>query len=160
MGFLIAGLLVMNLAVTLVCGQLLERNFRRYWYEIQNLLDETKWSLGEVNSSMAVLTHTVTAQGDRRGRERSEDAAVFDKFQISICSALSEMGDGNMAALRGIEEHLRALEELLDMSRMETLQKKPPVSIAEDKEAKRSQAIEEGIENLLQYQVGKGREQL
>lgn len=141
MEFLIVGLLVLDLAVTLACGQLLERNFRRHWYEIQNLLDETKRSLGEVNSSMAVLTHTVTVQGDQRGRERSEDAAVFDKFQISICSALSEIR--------------------MDMSRMETLQKKPPESIAgdEDKEEKRSRAIEEGISNLLQYQVVKGRGQ-
>lgn len=146
MEFLIAGLLVLDLAVTVVGVHLLERNSRRRWCEIQSLLAETKRSLGEVNSSMAVLTHTVTAQGDQRGRERSEDAEVFDKFQASISSALSRIGDGNMAALCGIETRLRTLEKLLEDS---------PAVLSREREDSMNKAMEEGISSILGYTAGK-----
>lgn len=95
MEFLIAGLLVFNLAVTLVIAQLLERETRRQFSQVKELLAEIKAIVAGANASLGEL---------RRG-----------------------------------------------MSRLEAQSKE------DEDEAKYSRSMEEGIANLLQYQVGKGR---
>lgn len=115
MDFLIAGLLVLVLAVTLVSVYLLRQE------TVKNLCDVKK-RLDVVNSSLLGL------------REAIE----------KLIRIIQER-DGQR-----ITEHSQILAQLKDLL--------GESSSRADEDSKQSRAIEEGIANLLQYQVGKGKE--
>lgn len=143
MEFLIVGLLVINLAVTLLSGQLLEREARRHFCELKELLAETNGSLSGVGASQREVVRTLAKMDDQR--------------QADMEKLLTEE-EVTAGAFRMVFEKMEALPSRQDLAEsFEQLENAPDVLDRED-EAKHSRAIEEGIANLLQYQVGKGKE--
>lgn len=145
MDFLIVGFLVMILAVTLASTQLLGRNTRRHLCEMQKLLVETKKSLVEVNSSMAILTHKLIGLNDER--KKTEEAALEWGTKVTETFQMMAVRLNEMPSRQDLAESFKQLETLLENA---------PDVLDRENEAKHSRAIEEGIANLLQYQVGKG----
>lgn len=76
----------------------------------------------------------------------------------SLLKGFLQENAGTNDALQEIWKRLELLPELKNS--VEALLREKPEIFASDDDAKHSRAIEEGISNLLQYQVGKGREQL
>lgn len=147
MELLIAGLLVFHLAVTLESMRLLGKNTRRHLCEMQELLMETKKSLVEVNSSMAILTHKLI--GLNAERKKTEEAALEWGAKVTETFQMLAVRLNEMPSRQDLGESFKQLEAFLENA---------PDVLGQEAEAKHSRAIEEGIANLLQYQVGKGKE--
>lgn len=144
MEFLIAGLLVINLAVTLVSGQLLEREARRHFCELKELLAETNGSLSGVGVSQSEMTCTM--------------AKMYERYRTDMEKLLTEE-EVTAGAFRMVFEKVEALPSRQDtveaFGRLERLLEKD--SSRGDDENRQSRDIEEGITNLLSYSVGKSR---
>lgn len=202
MDFLIEGLLVLVLAVTLANGQHLERETRRQFCQMKDLLAELNGGVAGANASLGEVRRGLSRLEDQLKKEEKakiHDIAGMNKVISSFCNCMGEIykaldrltgsvkepqsyEDSKQisAALQRMEANMNILREAVsrtadnmqDMShilaamqeveadfdeRLEKLRRETPEPLPSDDEAKHSRAIEEGIVNLLQYQVGKGK---
>lgn len=142
MEFLIAGLLVLVLAVMLVNGQLLEREARRHFCELKELLAETNGALSGVGASQKEVVRTLAKMDEQH---RADMEKLLTEEEVTA------------GAFRMVFEKMETLSSQQDtvetFARLETLLKET-VSRA-DEEARQSRALEDGFSNLMAYTAGK-----
>lgn len=95
------------------------------------------------------------------GKKLEHISAVLQRMEANM-DILRECTSRMAGSMQDMTHILAALQEVeADFDeRLEKLMRETPEALPGDDEAKHSRAIEEGISNLLQYQGGKGREQL
>lgn len=138
---LVIALLVELLAIFL-SSQFLERELRRHSAKAETRHAELIGKVGGLTSTLKELHRELGGVEDKRNRSRLEDSAAFERFQRELYSRVDAL-----LAREDVSDAVKRLEALLENA--------PDVRGLDD-EAKHSRAIEEGIANLLQYQVGKG----
>ena len=144
MDFLIVGLLVLVFAAALASGQLLEREARRHFCELKELLAETNGFLSGIGDFQREMVCTLAKMDEQR-------RADMEKL-------LTE-GEVTAGAFRMVFEKMESLPSRQDtveaFGRLKGLLEKE--SSRGDEENRQSRDIEEGITNLLSYSVGKSR---
>lgn len=146
MEFLIAGLLVLDLAVTLVSGYLLGRDSRRKFAALQKELAKTNDAMSIGNNIFRELEHVISEAESRR----KADAESMKRTLLDLAHGVEVLPDLMKALQKDSAQTFARLEALLENA---------PDVLGQEDEARLSGSMEEGISNLLQYQVGKRREQ-
>lgn len=112
MEFLIAGLLVLVLAVTLVNGQLLEREARRHFCEVKDLLAETNGHLMALSTEEARTEASLTAiwktLQERKDLDKEDIFPLLARLKELLGEA-SSRGDEEARQSRAIEEGIANL---------------------------------------------------
>lgn len=138
---LVIALLVELLAIFF--GSLfLERELRRHSAKAETCHAELIGKVGGLTSTLKELHRELGGVEDKRNRSRLEDSEVFERFQRELYSRVDAL-----LTREDVSDAVKRLEALLENTHDVR---------GRDDEAKHSRAIEEGIANLLQYQVGKG----
>lgn len=162
MEFLIAGLLVLNLAVTLVSVYLLRRETERAFRGVGQLLGEAKASLTGVNASQAELMHKLVRMDEQR-RKGTEELRKELFAQLDGCLSYGAETVKTLGTLwNESERHTAALQSLLareDVSelvkKLKAMPEEPTAGLSPEQETAMSKAMEDGIASILAYTSGK-----
>lgn len=140
MEFFIAGLLVLNLAVTLVSVHLLKRETERVFRGVGQLLGEAKASLTGVNASQAELMHKLVRMDEQRKKDME--------------TLLTEQGT-TAGAFRIVFEKMNEMPSRQDLTEAFKQLSDSPAVLSREQEGAMSKAMEEGISSILGYTAGK-----
>lgn len=165
MEFLIAGLLVLDLAVTLVSVHLLRREEKVVFRGVGRLLGEAKASLTGVNASQAELMQKLTRMDERRKADtralQEEISAKADTWlageaeTVKSLSGLWTESQRQTAALQSLLSRGDASEAVRELARQ--LEDSPSL-LGQEEESALSKAMEEGISNILGFSAGRTAE--
>ena len=162
MEFLIAGLLVLNLAVTLVSVHLLRRETERVFRDVGQLLGEAKASLTGVNASQTELMHKLVRMDEQRKKGTEELRKEFFA-QLDGCLSYGAETVKSLGTLWNESERQTAvLQSLLaredaseSLKKLQAMLEESPSVLSRDQEGAMSKAMEEGISSILGYTAGK-----
>ena len=161
MDFLIVGLLVLVFAAALANGQLLERENRRQFCQVKELLAELNGSEAGANTLFGEIRRELSKLEDQLEENTKDwleqDARTTEALKgvWTRLEAAEEAEKQVVGAFQYVLERLNELPSRKDsvqaMEKLEALFREAPEGLSADDESRLSRSVEEGIANLLQY---------